>query len=692
MPYSVTLPRANAALVDGRGFITREWLNFLTSLAGETNVTALAEALAALTTRVEELEQDDVGNFIIQGIGSISVAGTPQNGVVQISLYGDTSAPGVNYVYGTGPDGAKGWHRLYDAMEAGVGLVITDSGYVVLGEVATPGDLPGSGNSGEAWRVLDQAPGLYAWDGAAFTLDPAADGTVGFRLAELPDSGTGTLRGITRDAYGRVSGTTDATITGTAGQIEVANGDAASGPPTLSLADVPDAGGGTLQKTDFDAKGRKTGTSAATSDDLPEGAANLYYTDARVDARIEVAKADPDGIASLVDGKLDPGQLPALAITETFVVNTEAAMLALDCQQGDVAVRSDLQKSFILTSEPASTLSNWQELLTPADAVSSFNGRTGSVVPASGDYSPAQVGADPAGSAAAAQAAAQSYADGKIASTIIDGDTTHAPSGNSVFDALALKGNLSGGNTWTSAQVFTSVITVDYGGSTGFQIITTNNRNAVCRYAVNSGANNVYVGQGTADVFCIGNSSNLNSAANCWLRVSNGSTEHGSDNTGSSGGASARWTTVYAATGTINTSDAREKTPVSAMTPEEISAAAGLSREIGTYQWLASIADKGNTARRHAGITVQRAIEIMQAHGLDPFRYGFICFDEWDEQPEIVTEWPEERDEDGNVIRDAGSDVTQEYRPAGDRYSFRHDELLLFLARGFAARLDAAGL
>lgn len=102
------------------------------------------------------------------------------------------------------------------------------------------------------------------------------------RLREIADSGTGALLGITRDAYGRITGTVDATITGTTGEIDVANGDAAAGVPTLSLADVPDAGGGTLQKTAFDAKGRKTGTSAATTDDLAEGSTNLYFTDERV--------------------------------------------------------------------------------------------------------------------------------------------------------------------------------------------------------------------------------------------------------------------------------------------------------------------------------------------------------------------------------------------------------------------------
>lgn len=173
--------------------------------------------------------------------------------------------------------------------------------------------------------------------------------------------------------------------------------DPVTGITTYGLADVPDAGGGTLQKTAFDAKGRKTGTSAATTDDLPEGATNLYFTNARADARIELQKGQPNGLATLDGaGKLDGGQLPALAITETFVVADEAAMLALTAQQGDVAVRADIDTTYILTAEPASTLANWQELLSPtAGAVTSFNGRTGAVVPQSGDYTPAQVGAEP---------------------------------------------------------------------------------------------------------------------------------------------------------------------------------------------------------------------------------------------------------------------------------------------------------
>lgn len=80
------------------------------------------------------------------------------------------------------------------------------------------------------------------------------------------------------------------------------------------------------------------------------------------------------------NGKLNTSVIPATAITETFVAASEAAMLALTAQVGDVCVRTDLNKSFILKEDGASTLSHWQELLTPTDAVQSVNGQTGTVV------------------------------------------------------------------------------------------------------------------------------------------------------------------------------------------------------------------------------------------------------------------------------------------------------------------------
>ncbi|WIF69765.1 hypothetical protein QN096_11705 [Metapseudomonas otitidis] len=152
------------------------------------------------------------------------------------------------------------------------------------------------------------------------------------------------------------------------------------------------------------------------------------------------------------------------------------------------------------------------------------------------------------------------------------------------------------------------------------------------------------------------------------------------DNNRTLGASGARWSAVWAGTATISTSDAREKTPVRQLSDAEISAAIALGNEIGAYQWLYAIEEKGAWARDHAGLTVQRAIEVMQQHGLEPFNYGFICYDQW---PDECIKHPEEHDGD-ELVSEAWTEVV---RTAGDRYSFRGEELLAFIAAGQAAQL-----
>lgn len=92
-------------------------------------------------------------------------------------------------------------------------------------------------------------------------------------------------------------------------------------------------------------------------------------------------KAAVNGVATLNGSGLIPNnQLPAISITDTYVVASQAAMLALSAAEtGDVAVRTDLSKTFILKGTTFSVLADWQELLTPTDAVQSVNGQTGIV-------------------------------------------------------------------------------------------------------------------------------------------------------------------------------------------------------------------------------------------------------------------------------------------------------------------------
>ena len=123
-----------------------------------------------------------------------------------------------------------------------------------------------------------------------------------------------------------------------------------------------------------------TNIANSSTSDLAEGT-NLYFTDPRADARITLQKGAANGLATLgADSKIPNSQLPALAITETFVVANEAAQLALVTQEGDVAVRTDLNESFIKNSGTTGTITDWTKLLTPTDAVLSVNGFAGAVV------------------------------------------------------------------------------------------------------------------------------------------------------------------------------------------------------------------------------------------------------------------------------------------------------------------------
>ncbi len=115
------------------------------------------------------------------------------------------------------------------------------------------------------------------------------------------------------------------------------------------------------------------------------------YVDTNYVANTEVGVS----VASLVNGQIPSSQIPSIAIVETYVVASEAEMLALDAQTGDIAIRSDISRTFVLGGTDPAVLADWYELATPPDAVSSVNGQTGTVVLGPGD-----VGADPAGTAA----------------------------------------------------------------------------------------------------------------------------------------------------------------------------------------------------------------------------------------------------------------------------------------------------
>lgn len=136
-----------------------------------------------------------------------------------------------------------------------------------------------------------------------------------------------------------------------------------------------------------------------------------------------------------------------------------------------------------------------------------------------------------------------------------------------------------------------------------------------------------------------------------------------------------KWSTVYADTGTINTSDERSKTWRGPMTDAELRAARRIIAELGFFQLNDAIAEKGaDGARYHFGPRAQRAFAIMAEEGLDWGRYAWCCYDAWPAEPA-------QHDGDGRVIVQA--------KDGGDRYGVRTDQLALFLIAAQEQRLAA---
>lgn len=130
------------------------------------------------------------------------------------------------------------------------------------------------------------------------------------------------------------------------------------------------------------------------------------------------------------------------------------------------------------------------------------------------------------------------------------------------------------------------------------------------------------------------------------------------DGTQPLGGASNRWSEVFAVAGTINTSDEREKQDVAALDAAELRVAVALKGLVKKYRFKDAVKSKSDAARIHIGVIAQEVIAAFAAEGLDANSYALLCYDEWEA----------EVDADG-----------AEVKPAGSRYGIRYEELLAFI-------------
>lgn len=117
---------------------------------------------------------------------------------------------------------------------------------------------------------------------------------------------------------------------------------------------------------------------------LIKGDVGLGNVDNTSDANKPISTATQSALdlkADLVGGVIPNSQLPSLAISEYLgTVADQTALLALSGQRGDWAIRTDTGSTWVITTDGGSLISDWTELATPADAVSSVNGFTGTVV------------------------------------------------------------------------------------------------------------------------------------------------------------------------------------------------------------------------------------------------------------------------------------------------------------------------
>lgn len=249
------------------------------------------------------------------------------------------------------------------------------------------------------------------------------------------------------------------------------------------------------------------------------------------------------------------------------------------------------------------------------------------------------------------------------ASTITDAATIDGTSNSNVVHAPALGqyiGSMSGRFEWwiksmslpsgvlTSADKYRMLgdgaVSLAVGGGTSSQV-------------------RLFTSDGTSRTVSLTNGNvRLPTSSTGYLQLGSNAMTPDSTNTYALGSASRAWSGGFTQSAFTVVSDARDKTE-----PLNISDAlldAWSEVDFVQFQYLDRIEEKGaDSARWHFGIIAQRAKEAFERHGIDAHRYGFLCFDSWDDVYE------EDADGSRKLIT-----------PAGSRYGIRYEEVLILEA------------
>lgn len=163
-----------------------------------------------------------------------------------------------------------------------------------------------------------------------------------------------------------------------------------------------------------------------------------------------------------------------------------------------------------------------------------------------------------------------------------------------------------------------------------------------------------------------------------WGTGSYGGVTPGSDNNQMLGSPAHRWSQLYAASGSISTSDIREKDNIE--TPSDALMRAWGKVNFKVFQMRNAIAAKGAAkARLHVGVIAQEVAAAFASEGLDVQRYGLFCYDEWEDEyeAEMVADVKEHFDpETGNVVSAKEHAKKRLVKEAGSLYGIRYEEAL----------------